>query len=240
MPSLHEHLETFTSRKRRAARILRVLKRRLPISSGDFASVLVAEESHDPFRVLVVTILSQNCTDIAAIKAYRDLDRRIGITTQKLAMADTKDIRRAIRFAGLHKQKSKALRQLSQLLSQGSFNLPIILRKPIEDARIELQKLPNVGPKTADVLLSVFGGSTISVDTHVERVSKRLGLTPTNAKYARIRLDLMQLFAVENYIEIPLYFMAHGRRYCKARQPLCPSCPLEDLCPYPTKPRDQN
>ena len=196
------------------------------------------DESHDPFRVLVVTILSQSCTDIAAIKAYRALEERVGVTPHNLAQAEVKKISNSIRVAGLHRQKSKALRQLARLVSQDySGDISQILQKPAEEARAELQNLPNVGPKTADVILSVWGKATISVDTHVERVSERLGLTPSRAKYAKIRSDLMQLFDVENYGKIPLLFMAHGRRYCKALRPLCPSCPIESLCPYPRKTR---
>jgi len=224
--------------KKRAIKILKILQSTLPIRASDFASILVNEESHDPFRVLVVTILSQSCTDIAAIKAYRALEERVGVTPHNLAQAEVKKISNSIRIAGLHRQKSKALRQLARLVSQDySSDISQILQKPAEEARAELQNLPNVGPKTADVLLSVWGKATISVDTHVERVSERLGLTPSRAKYAKIRSDLMQLFDVENYGKIPLLFMAHGRRYCKALRPLCPSCPIESLCPYPRKTR---
>ena len=194
------------------------------------------EESHDPFRVLVVTILSQSCTDIAAVKAYRRLEKRIRITPRSLAQAEVKKISNSIRVAGLHRQKSKALKQLAQLVSQDySGDISQILQKPAEEARAELQNLPQVGPKTADVLLSIWGSATISVDTHVERVSKRLGLTPSKATYARIRSDLMQLFEVEDYGKIPLLFMAHGRSYCKAIRPLCSVCPVRRLCAYSSK-----
>jgi len=222
--------------KKRAIEILKILQSSLPIPASDFASILVNEESHDPFRVLVVTILSQSCTDIAAIKAYRALEKQVEITPRSLAQAEVKKISNSIRVAGLHRQKSKALRQLAQLVSQEySGDITKILRKSTEEARAELQNLPKVGPKTADVLLSVWGGATISVDTHVERVSKRLGFTPPKAKYATIRSDLMQLFEVEDYGKIPLLFMAHGRSYCKANRPLCSRCPVRGLCPYPAK-----
>ena len=237
MLSPSEDLATFSiSQRKRASKILRVLQSKLQIQTADFASVLVNEESHDPFRVLVVTILSQSCTDIAAIKAYRALDERIGVTPRNLAQAQAKEIGGAIRIAGLHRQKSKALRQLAQLVSREySDDISQILLKPMEEARNELQNFPKVGPKTADVLLSIWKSPTISVDTHVERISKRLGLTPSKAKYARIRSDLMQLFQVGDYGRIPLLFMAHGRRYCKAHRPLCPICPVERLCSYSRK-----
>ena len=196
------------------------------------------EESHDPFRVLVATILSQSCTDIAAIKAYRKLDDQVGITPRKLAEARIRQISDSIHVAGLHKQKSKALRELAQIILQKySGDISLVLLKPTEEARAELQNFPKVGPKTADVLLSIWGSATISVDTHVERVSKRLGLTPSKAKYEKIRSNLMQLFNAEDYGKIPLLFMAHGRRYCKAIRPFCPICPITNLCLYLRKTR---
>jgi len=222
--------------KKRASKILNILRSNLPIRASDFASIIVNEETRDPFRVLVVTILSQNCTDIAAIKAYRTLEKRIGITAGNLAQAEVREISESIRVAGLHKQKSKALRQMGRIVSQEyAGDISKILQEPLNEARDHLQNLPKVGPKTADVLLSVWGKATISVDTHVERVSKRLGLTPSKAKYAKIRSDLMQLFDVEDYGKIPLLFMAHGRRYCKAIRPLCLTCPVQRLCPYSAK-----
>ena len=222
--------------RKRASKILKILQSNLPIRASDFASVLVNQESHDPFRILVVTILSQSCTDIAAIKAYRRLETRVGITPVRLAQARVREISSSIRVAGLHRQKSKALRELARLVSESySGDISEVLQKPIEEARAELQKLPKVGPKTADVLLSVRGGATISVDTHVERVSKRLGFTSSKAKYENIRSDLMRLFDVGDYGKIPLLFMAHGRRYCKAIRPLCSTCPVRRLCLYCVK-----
>jgi len=222
--------------KKRAISVLKILQSSIPIQARDFASILVNEESHDPFRVLVVTILSQSCTDIAAIKAYRTLEKQVGITPRSLSQAEVNKISNSIRVAGLQRQKSRALKQLARIILQNySGDISPILRKPAEEAREELQNFPKVGPKTADVLLSVWGSATISVDTHVERVSKRLGFTPSKAKYAKIRSDLLRLFEVEDYGKIPLLFMAHGRRYCKAIRPLCSTCPIRGFCPYPAR-----
>jgi endonuclease-3 len=212
------------------------LQLRVPVRKKDFASVLIADESHDPFRVLVVTVLSQNCTDIAAVRAYRTLDRRIGVSPSLLARAQRREIASAIHVAGLHRQKAKALQDLGRIVSQ-KYNGDVgqILGMPLEPAREALQELPNVGPKTADVLLSAWRKPTISVDTHVGRVAKRLELTSSNSKYDEIRSDLMGLFRSADYHHVPILLMAHGRRYCKARRPLCPTCPIQRLCPYPMK-----
>ncbi|MGA2784139.1 MAG: endonuclease III [Candidatus Bathyarchaeia archaeon] len=224
------------SEKFRAHRVLMILREKLTIHDEDFAAVLVAKETCDPFRVLIVTILSQSCTDIAAMRAYKALDKQVGIIPIKLSNANSHTIERAICVAGLHRQKSKAIKSLSQIIcDKYSGKMNKILDLPFQSAREKLQELPKVGPKTADVLLSILGLPTISVDTHVERVSKRLELTGSKSKYEQIRTDLMHLFNKKEYSIVPLLFMAHGRNYCKARRPLCPTCPVENWCHYSMK-----
>jgi endonuclease-3 len=121
------------------------------------------------------------------------------------------------------------------LCNNYSGDLTQFLDMPVDQARERLQQLPKVGPKTADVLLSIWGKPTISVDTHVDRISKRLGLTGSKSKYEQVRSDLMRLFKEEDYNHVPLLFMAHGRTYCKARRPLCPTCPVAKHCLYSMK-----
>jgi endonuclease-3 len=224
------------SERIRAKKILKILNRNLSICDEDFAALIVAKETSDPFRVLIVTILSQNCTDIAALRAYRRLDEEVGVAPLSLGRAKVREIGKAIREAGLHRQKARALKGLSEIiLERYSGNLNGILHNPIDQARALLQELPKVGPKTADVLLSIWGQSTISVDTHVDRVSKRLGLAVQKAKYEEVRASLMQLYRQGDYSSVPLSFMALGRKICKAPKPRCSSCPVMKLCPYPKK-----
>lgn len=226
------------SERKRAEQILNIFRRELVIRTEDFATLTIARESNDTFRILVVTILTQNCTDVAALRAYRRLDELVGVTVQQLRKANLRSIQKAIRVAGLYKQKSRGLKELAQAIADRySGRFETALEGPVEEVRISLQQLPRVGPKTADVILGVLGHPTISVDTHVNRVSKRLGLAPSRGGYDRVRDSLMQRFQVQDYNKIPLYIMAHGRRTCRARNPLCPSCPVESLCPYPKKTR---
>ena len=216
--------------------ILRRLRKTIAIRDEDFAATLVAKKTHDPFRILVVTILSQNCTDVAALRAYYRLDRRVGVKVTQLQKARVRTIENAIRVAGLHKQKARALRQLSLTIAEKySGKFTSLLGGGFNEVRDRLQELPNVGPKTADVLLSILGQPTISVDTHVDRVSKRLGLAPEKGRYEIVRSALMQAFLTEDYRLVPMYFMALGRKICRARRPLCPKCPINELCPYPKK-----
>ncbi len=226
------------SERKRAREILRTLRGTLVIPVEDFATLTVAKESNDPFRTLVVTILTQNCTDVAAIRAYRNLDEQVGVTVPKLAQTNIRTIRKAIRVAGLHKQKARGLKKLAQAIAERyKGNVGAALKGSLDEVRVALQELPRVGPKTADVLLGVCGRPTISVDTHVNRVSKRLAIAPRRAGYDRVRGALMQIFPEKDRRFVPLYFMAHGRKTCKARRPLCPVCPVEKLCPYPYKTR---
>jgi endonuclease-3 len=219
----------------RAHEILKTLRANLTIRSQDFAAVQVAEESHDPFRVLIITILSQNCTDKSSLRAYRRLDQRVGVTPSRLSHANIRTIEAAVRVAGLFRQKSRAIKQLSKACDSKELDLESIVSGQVEEARRRLQEFPKVGPKTADVLLSVWDKPTISVDTHVDRVSKRLGLAPPKGKYEEVRGALMAAFDESDYVTVPLLFMAHGRRFCRALSPLCSVCPVRSLCPYPKK-----
>jgi endonuclease-3 len=231
-----QHQNSVESKRIRAQQILEALSQHLSIRDNDFAALCVAKESFDPFRVLVVTILSQNCTDIAALRAYRTLDQQVGVNAFTLSRTRPREIAKAIRAAGLHKQKARGLKRLSRIIVERySANLDGILNQPLDQARTLLQELPQVGPKTADVLLSVWGQPTISVDTHVNRVSKRLGLARQKARYEEVRATLMKLYEPENYRSVPLLFMAHGRKLCKAPKPRCFECPIEKMCSYPKK-----
>lgn len=197
---------------------------------------MIANETDDLFKVLVMTILTQNCTDVAALRAYRCLDEKIGVDVKRLSSAELAQIRRAIRVAGLYKQKAVGIRQLARILKeQDSGDFSRMTAGDLEEVRSRFQKLPQIGPKTTDVVLSVFGRETISVDTHVDRVSKRLGFADRKANYERTRASLMQRFRREDYRSIPLLFMTLGREICRARRPLCSVCPVEKLCPYPRK-----
>lgn len=227
---------TILEERSRAQQILRTLRDRLEIREQDFATLVVANETSNPFKVLVMTVLTQNCTDVAALRAYRRLDERVGVSADTLSSADVQRIERAIKVAGLYKQKAKGIRRLARIITeQHSGDFDTMLRGDLNEVRVKLQQLPQIGPKTADVLLSVFGRPTISVDTHVNRVSKRLGLADLKGNYEKTRSSLMGLFREEDYRAVPLLFMTLGRRICKARRPLCPKCPIERLCPYPKK-----
>ncbi len=213
--------------ERRALQILQILKKTYSVPR-------ISDRSRDPFQALIRTVLSQNTADVNTFRAFQSLSRRFRITPKALAEADVKEIEDAIRVAGLYRNKSKVIRNLSRrILKQFNGYLDFIYSTPFEEARKILMDLPGVGPKTADVvLLFCTGAPTLPVDTHVNRVSKRLGLAPKEADYEGVRRALQGLYLPEEYLPVHLLLIAHGRRYCKAPKPICEPCPINHLCPF--------
>jgi endonuclease-3 len=212
--------------KTRANEILNILKNNLPMPQW-------ASSARNPFQTLVVTIISQNTAGKNTAKAFERLSNKFKITPEALSKADEKEIEDALRVAGLFRNKAKTIKQVSQIiLEKFHGSLDFVHSMPFEEARKTLLTLPGVGPKTADVVLLFSAGkSTIPVDTHVNRVSKRLGLTPAKADYEGVRAALQSFFAPEDFLAVHLLLIMLGRRYCKALKPLCKQCPVNSLCP---------
>jgi endonuclease-3 len=187
----------------------------------------------DPFKTLIVTIISQNTNDKNTEKAFENLSNKFRITPETLSKAETGQIEECLKSAGLYRNKAKAIRQVSKIvLERYHSDLTQVLSMPFEEAREELLQLPGVGPKTADVVLLFCAGKpTVPVDTHVNRVSKRLGLSSKEADYECVREPLQSLYNPKDYLAVHLLLILHGRRYCRARAPLCNECPLCNLCP---------
>jgi endonuclease-3 len=187
----------------------------------------------DPFETLVTTILSQNTADRNTARAFEALSKRFDISPETLAQADVSEVEAAIRVAGLYKNKARAIKQAAGIvLEKYSGTLQPILGLPLGEARKKLLEFSGVGPKTADVVLLFSANQpTIPVDTHVNRVSKRLGFAPANADYAQVRKNLQSLYPPRDYLNVHLLLIAHGRRYCKAHRPLCDACIINMCCP---------
>lgn len=210
----------------RATQILHVLR-------SNFSIPRWADAPKDPFQVLITTVLSQATADRNTERAFRKLSRRFPITPKDLAGARVEEIEEAIRVAGLYRNKSKVIKELSRLiLEKFGGSLDFIHSLPLEEARKTLIRLPGVGPKTADVVLIFCAGKpTLPIDTHVNRVSKRLELAPPKADYEGVREALQSLYSPKDYLPVHLLLISLGRRYCKARNPFCKSCPVNMLCP---------
>jgi endonuclease-3 len=206
--------------KARSAKIQHILK----ITYPDVKTQL---RNANPFELLVATILSAQCTDKQVNHVTKDLFNRLK-TPQDFAGASNETIEELIRSTGYFRNKAKNIKNCSKsLLEKYGGQVPQTLD--------ELVKLPGVGRKTANVVLgSAFDIPGIVVDTHVARISKRLGLTENNNP-VKIEYDLMEIIPREEWNVFSLQLIYFGRAICKARKPLCPTCPLYDLCEFPDK-----
>ncbi|WP_286268492.1 endonuclease III [Brooklawnia propionicigenes] len=184
-----------------------------------------------PFQLLVATVLSAQSTDVGVNKVTPVLFARWP-TPQALAEADRAELEEVIRPTGFFRNKAAALQGLSrQIADDYDGKVPI----SIDD----LVKLPGVGRKTANVVRGhAFGLPAITTDTHVLRVSKRLGWT-TSAKPEVVETDLQQLFDPSDWTVLSDTLIFHGRRCCHAKKPACGACVVGGLCPsYGTGPTD--
>jgi endonuclease-3 len=210
----------------RAGTVLQILRQ-------TFAMPKWTETKRDPFETLIVTIISQNTADRNTARAFERLSNRFEIKPELLAKAETSQIEEALKTAGLYRNKSKTINRVSRIiLEEFHGSLQPILSLPLKEARETLMALPGIGPKTADVVL-LFSAkqSTIPVDTHVNRVAKRLGFAPANGDYEEVRMSLQSRYDLRDYLAVHVLLIAHGRRYCKARRPLCRQCPVNIYCP---------
>jgi len=189
--------------------------------------------NRDPFETLIVTIISQNTAGRNTAKAFENLSKRFKITPEVLANAKTSHIEECLKVAGLYRNKAKTIRQVSKMiLEKFHGNLNSVLSLSLDEARKTLLQLPGVGPKTADVVLLFCSEKpTIPVDTHVNRVAKRLGLVPLNGDYETVRKSLQSLFNPKDYLAVHVLLILLGREYCRARNPLCMECPVNAFCP---------
>jgi endonuclease-3 len=188
----------------------------------------------NPFETLIVTILSQNTNDRNTEKAFERLSNNFRIDPETLAKAYVEQLEASLKVAGLYRNKAKTIKKVSRIVVEKYHSdLKQVLSKPVDEARRELMLLPGVGPKTADVvLLFAAKKATVPVDTHVNRVSRRLGLAPANGSdYEVVRESLQSLYDPRDYLAIHVLLISHGRKFCKARLPSCDACPLNELCP---------
>lgn len=190
-----------------------------------YGEPLVALVHHNPFELLVATILSAQCTDKRVNLVTPALFARYP-DAQSLAKAKQEDVEDLIRTTGFFRNKAKHLIGMAnQLVAKHQGEVPRTLE--------ELTALPGVARKTANVTLgSSFGLAVgIVVDTHVRRLSLRLGLTSSNNP-TQIERDLMAQIPQRDWIAISHLLIYHGRACCSARNPRCNTCPLNALCPH--------
>lgn len=206
-----------------AARTLRAaaIARRLMATYPDATCSL---DFDSPFQLVIATILSAQCTDRRVNMVTPELFRRWP-DPATLAAARPKELEAVIRSTGFFRAKAKSILGCSRgLVDRHGGEVPQTLE--------ELVRLPGVGRKTANVVLgTAFGiASGVVVDTHVGRISRRLGLT-RHADAVRAERDLIRVLPRDEWIGFSHRLIEHGRGPCAARQPRCEECPLADICP---------
>ena len=186
---------------------------------------------------LVSTILSQNTNDLNRDRAFAALRARFP-TWEAVRDARPGQIVDAIRVAGLANQKGpriqKVLREITE--ERGNLDLTFLAGMPVDEARRWLMKFHGVGPKTAAiVLLFSLGRPAFPVDTHIQRVTGRIGLRPAKMTVERTHAHLESLFPPATYYAVHLNLIRLGRQICHPRRPDCPHCPVRRLCDYSPK-----
>ncbi|HNK63689.1 MAG TPA: endonuclease III [Anaerolineales bacterium] len=186
---------------------------------------------------LVSTILSQNTNDVNRDRAFEALRAKFP-TWEAVRDARERDVMDAIRPAGLANQKGPRIQQVLKEITRerGSLDLQFLADLPVEDARAWLTKFNGVGPKTAAIVLCFsLNRPAFPVDTHVYRVTGRLGLRPEKMTVEQAHPYLESVFPPETYYAAHLNIIRLGREVCNARKPLCPTCPVRHLCEFKDK-----
>ena len=190
----------------------------------EYPDATTSLDHRTPYQLLVATILSAQCTDERVNMVTPELFGRYP-TVHDLAAARREDVEEIIRSTGFFRQKTKSLLGMADaVVERHEGKIPATMK--------ELVKLPGVGRKTANVVLgNAFDRDEgVVVDTHVRRLSGRLGLT-RQTDPVKIEPDLMKLVPKDSWTDLPHLFIYHGRAICKAQKPRCEECVLNDICP---------
>ena len=212
------------SNRNRVTNIIKVLSKDIPDST-------IALKFSTPFELLIATILSAQCTDVRVNEVTKGLFKKYR-SPKDYAEAESKELEEDIRPTGFYRNKAKSIqRSCQELVDRFGGKVPKMLEA--------LVTLPGVGRKTANVLLgNAFGIPGIVVDTHVRRVSQRIGLTK-NDDPVKIEFDLMEIVPKEEWTHFSNLLVWHGRRTCMARKPLCETCTIRKWCDYGSKMKSQ-
>jgi endonuclease-3 len=210
------------SKKQRSLEILARLKRLYPDATCSL-------NYSTPVQLLVATILSAQCTDERVNKVTPALFGKFP-DAESLAIADLVELESLVRSTGFYHNKAKNIQAACRMIVT-EFN------SVVPNQMEQLLKLPGVARKTANVVLAHAYGinAGVTVDTHVKRLSQRLGLTEAKDP-VRIEQDLMGLLPQPDWENWSIRLIYHGRAICKARSPVCIACELADLCPVANKP----
>jgi endonuclease-3 len=209
--------EKESNKKTRVLNIIDLLENQYPRAK-------TALHYSSPLEILIATILSAQCTDKRVNIVTKSLFKKYR-TTEDYANADISELEQDIRSTGFYRNKAKSIKNAGRMMVE-KFD------SQVPNTMKEILELPGVARKTANIVLSNAYGVVegIAVDTHVRRLSKRLGLTE-NKNPDKIEKDLMQIVPKSQWKRINNLLISHGRKICKARKPECYSCILNKICP---------
>jgi endonuclease-3 len=213
------------AKRARAAEVMRLL-------SGEYGP-FEWEPRYDPASELVYTILSQHTSDINSHRAFRNLMDTFG-SLEAVVNAEVAEIEDAIKSAGLFRVKAPRIKAVLERVRAevGSFDLSFLAEMPLDEAKAWLRRLDGVGPKTAAIILCFsLGMPAMPVDTHIFRVSRRLGLIGPKVNADQAHDILEPMVEPEDVFAFHLYLINHGRQVCKAQRPRCGECVIAEGCP---------
>ncbi len=204
--------------KKDAIEIIKILKQYYPDATCSL-------DFKNPFEMLISVMLSAQCTDERVNKTTPELFKKYP-TPKEMAKADIKDIEKIIHPCGFYKNKSKNIKACSQKLIE-KFN------GVVPENMEELQSLPGVGRKSANVIMleAFHNPQGIAVDTHAKRISNKIGFS-NNQEPEKIEQDLLKQIPKEYYYDVNHLLVWHGRNICNARNPKCTECPVNKYCNY--------
>lgn len=214
--------------------IISILRKHYKLNLKEFIAPNIRDKSL--FEYIIGVMLSQNTSDKNAIRAYLNLKKIYGeITPEKILSTSIEKLVEALKPAGMYNQRAQRIVELAKIFTER--NVEEELRKLVEEGKLRearkyLVNLPGVGLKTADVVLLMYYKQPVfPVDTHIRRVSKRLGFIEKD-DYETISRWWMKQLKPNEYLEAHLLLITHGRKTCKARKPLCDKCPINKYCKY--------
>ena len=186
-----------------------------------------------PTEEMVFTILSQHTSDINSTRAYRRLIDRFN-TLDAVVTAKISEIEEAIAPGGLAKIKAPRIKEVLNKIIElnGSLDLSFLREMPLKEAKAWLRQLPGIGPKSAGIVLSFsLGMPAMAIDTHIYRVSQRLGVIGPKVSADKAHELLEEKVEPDQVFNFHVSYINHGRQVCRAQRPLCPGCVVGALCP---------
>lgn len=204
------------------------VKKIWPILKKTYPDAKTALNFRNPLQLLIATILSAQCTDVRVNMVTKDLFKKYK-SAKDWAKADIKQIESDIKTTGFYHNKAVSIKGACTAIAE-KFD------GKVPDTMDELVGLPGVGRKTANVVLgNAFGKPAIACDTHVIRLSRRLGLSE-NSDPVKLEFDLAEIVPKANWTMFSHALILHGRKYCRARKPDCENCPISKHCPAANNP----